>query len=375
MEGQNIELLKTDVKPLAPKTTARGLTRREFIKRGAEFLVGGVLTVKALEKAFFEILYNGIKNPQINDAVITTSLKLSEQEPGKENPDFRPMAEIIKEGLDYFQEKSEIKPFYQRNKNYKNAEYFADSIKKFTEIRLLPQSISRASAALTASLPMGGPFEAYNQASGSNGSYEEIFSLQSGLDERFRERHPELIHKSGMYLKNTKLAELMEEEGRKEITEVIQKVEIKSKELNQPVSTSFILGHFLEKNKGNIGQSIYDTTLFLKFMARNKPDDGTFSATVENVNWYDRNIKDEYQGPVFTNPPAGERAINLIGKPYHSWNLAALLQFVPVEVVRIGGVRRQIVTFSEQGMGKTRADIQTLKDLRKIEQLLLSYSK
>lgn len=109
-------------------------------------------------------------------------------------------------------------------------------------------------------------------------------------------------------------------------------------------------------------------------MARNNTNTGDFSADDFNIKWYKQNIKDEYQGPTYISPPEGEPVINLIGKPYHSWNLVAMLQFVPLEVVRIGGVQKQLSTFTEQGLGKTRADLQTLENLREVEQFLLSYS-
>jgi len=110
-------------------------------------------------------------------------------------------------------------------------------------------------------------------------------------------------------------------------------------------------------------------------MARNNSDTGDFVPNENNVNWYRQNIKDEYQGQNYTSTLEDEKksAINLIGKPYHSWNLVSMLQFLPVEVIRIGGIQKQLSTFSEQGLGKTRADIQTLDDLKKIESFLFSF--
>ena len=146
------------------------------------------------------------------------------------------------------------------------------------------------------------------------------------------------------------------------------------KDSNKPVSASMVLEYFLEKNNGNLAQSVFDTALFLKFMARNNPETG--SGTSEfNETWIKENIQDEYQGPSYSNPSEGESLINLVGKPYHSWNLVSLLQFFPVELIQAGGVYRQAITFKDQGLGKTRSDLQTLSNLRKIEELLMTFSQ
>jgi hypothetical protein len=167
----------------------------------------------------------------------------------------------------------------------------------------------------------------------------------------------------------------MDKDGQKELLATKLYVESKVKEEGEAVSSSILLDYFLEKNSGNLPQSIFDVALFLKMAARTDLNTGTFTADNKNIWWYQKNIKDEFQGPSYNHTPKDESAINLIGKPYHSWNLVALLYYLPANVVRAGGIYRQLTNFSAQGLGKTRADLQTLSDLREIESYLLEFAQ
>jgi len=352
------------------------ISRRDFLRFVIPTtLVGASLALEELKKLFYEALIFGLENPKVSDKATLAALKVSESGPGSENPDYRPMADIIKEGISAYSEGNNQPAFFQRSAAYKDPEYYASVVKEFTSESVLPQMPNKVVDKITSSFPPEA-YEAFIQSSCVATNFELLFVPGSGFDIRFRKRHPEYAYKNGSYLKlSFERFRLMEQEGKSEMEEMKQWVEEKSKETKKPISTSLILARFLEKNMGNISYSIFDTALFLKFMARIDLDSGRFSPSEFNIQWYKQHIKDEYQGPTYTSTLESETAINLIGKPYHSWNLVALLQFFPPELVRAGGLQRQLSNFDQQSLEKTRADLQTLENLRETEQLLLSYSQ
>lgn len=350
------------------------ISRSDFIKLVAGAALAAPFAIKRLEKDFYEAIIIGITNPYVNNTVVSAALQTSESAPNSENPNFRPMVDILKEGISAYSGNDSQPAFFQRNKDYRNIEFYSDVIRKSTSKQVMPKIPSEVASEITTSFPPEAR-EAFEKSSVIATGFELLFVPGSGFGARFRKKHPEFEYENGKYLKHSSERNtLMDKDGGSEMKEMIQWVEETRTEQGKPISASFILARFLEKNAGNIPHSIFDTAIFLKFMARTDPNSGNFSADEKNIQWYRQNIKDEYQGPTFISPPEGEPAINLIGKPYHSWNLVSLLQFLPVEVVRVGGIQKQLSTFKEQGLGKTRADLQTLDDLREIEQLLLSFS-
>ena len=109
-------------------------------------------------------------------------------------------------------------------------------------------------------------------------------------------------------------------------------------------------------------------------MARNNYSTGKPEFGQTQIDWYRKNIKDEFQGSSYIDPPEGEEDINLIGKVYHSWNIVAMRRFFPIELIRLSVLYRQWSVYSSHGLGKIRADLQTLEDLEAIEKVLLKYS-
>ncbi|PIR42269.1 hypothetical protein CO058_03240 [candidate division WWE3 bacterium CG_4_9_14_0_2_um_filter_35_11] len=351
-----------------------GITRRNFLTLAGITTIAAPLALKGLESAFYQGLIFGFNNPTANDSATSIALRIGEMAPNSENLEYRPMIDILEEGIATYKLESGPQPFSRRIDDYKGVDYYIDVIDKYRSEHLFPQPPNKLVGQLVSNFPQGA-HEAYFQSSMANNSFEELFTAGSGFDKRFRKKHPEFIHKSGLYINNDKIGQIMYEEGKLEINELKLMIEEKKAETGAPVSASYIFAHFLKGNDGDISNSIFDTAIFLKFMARNNSDTGDFVPNENNVNWYRQNIKDEYQGQNYTSTLEDEKksAINLIGKPYHSWNLVSMLQFLPVEVIRIGGIQKQLSTFSEQGLGKTRADIQTLDDLKKIESFLFSF--
>lgn len=344
--------------------------RNTWIKNILFTLAGFLVFTTAVDKASFMT----VGSHSLNQGIVRTALTVSEIAPNSENPDYRPFLDILKEGISIYSEQSDQSLFFQRIDDYENEYYYANIIREHSLSSPFPQLPNTYVTDIVQNLPEGA-FEAYFQSQSVMRDFDHLFTKGSGFDKRFRTRHPELVHASGLYIDTpeSSLLSIMLSEGKLEINELKTKIEKQSQKTKQPVSASFILAHFLDKNEGDIALSIFDTAIFLKFMARNDPETGIFAPGEYNVNWYNSYIKDEYQGPLFASPPEGETALNLIGKPYHSWNLVAMLHFVPIEIIRIGGIQKQLSTFSAQGLSKTRADLQTLNSLEEIEQYLLTY--
>lgn len=349
------------------------LSRRQFLSVAGGTLVSLPLVAKALEQTFYQAIISTIGTTDINDTAVLAALSVSEKAPNSENPHYRPMVDVIREGITNYREKSGLQAFFSRTGDYQGKEHYAGAVGRYASSGVLPRSPNKLTTDIAASLPASA-FETYFQSQYAITGYDQVFTNGTGFDARFRKRHPELVHKSGLYINSDTVTEEMCRDAKTEIEEIKNKVEERTKTTKVPISSSFILVLFLEKNNGDLAQSLFDTAIFLKFMARNDIDTGDYIPGETNTQWYRENIVDEYQGPTYNSPPQGEEAINLIGKPYHSWNLVALLSFIPVEVIRLGGIQKQLDTLKDQGVGKTRSDLQTLDDLREIEGLLLSYS-
>lgn len=327
--------------------------------------------VKGLEQAFYDSVIHGLTNANVNDKAVEMAVSVSEVAPNSENPSFRAIGEIVEEGiLNYAAGHKNKPPFFHKIDGYQGVDYYAGIIKEFSRQGMIPQSPNKLVERLAGNLPEAA-FEAFFQSRFAIDSYDQLFTKGSGFFERLRNRHPELIDSSGLYVGgNPNREQIMQKEAKAEVLTLTELIEAQ----REPVSSSFVLEHFLEENDGNIGTSMFDSAIYLKFMARNDLETAAYAPTSDKIDWYRRHIKDEYQGPSYRENHGFEEDINLIGKPYHSWNLAAMLQFLPVEFIRVGGLEKQLSTFSEQGLGKTRADLQTLEDLRDVEALLTQYT-
>lgn len=347
------------------------MTRREFLRLALIGPPALYVAAKGLEQAFYKYLSLGLTSPGASDKITETALGISEKAHDSENPKFRPMAEIIRQGIDGH--KGPV--IYVRSKDYRDTSYYAKTIDRITSFPLTIRNPREIIEEFKKAMPHEA-YQAYLQGEYvGNTGFENYFPPGSGYYERFKKGHPELIRADGYVESYDRLFEEMRKEGKAEMNEMGELVEdARNKNDGQPVSSSIILSRFLEKNEGDLSSSIFDTALFLKFMARNDSNTGVFNPGETNVSWLNENILDEYQGPSYMFPPQEESTINLIGKPYHSWNLVALLKFFPNEVVRAGGLYQQLGALGEQGLGKTRSDLQTLDDLRETESLLLQYS-
>lgn len=347
------------------------ISRRQFLKLAGVAL--GATLPEGLERLIVWGAGKGLTSPGVSDELVLKTLQLSEKASNSENPNFRPITEIINEAVDNYLTKKRNKVSYARGPSYRDKYYYADATQQIANSSLLPTLPSDFIHQLTHQFPSEA-FFAYVSSDTPFGQFANLITSGSGFEARFKASHSQLFGEDGRIKDYDNYFPSVDKTIKAEIQDTREYVENMRKDSNKPVSASMVLEYFLEKNNGNLAQSVFDTALFLKFMARNNPETG--SGTSEfNETWIKENIQDEYQGPSYSNPSEGESLINLVGKPYHSWNLVSLLQFFPVELIQAGGVYRQAITFKDQGLGKTRSDLQTLSNLRKIEELLMTFSQ
>lgn len=367
MEEKNSEILQE-----TPTKKPNKLSRRDFLKLFAAAAVTAPFAVAEVQKAILRAFSSGLSLPGATDRVVSAANTAAEISKNPENQGFRPINEIIKEGITNFEEKTDKKVFYQRSKDYKELGYYRKILDEISASTILPRTPENILEKFKDYLPYEAQ-QAYFSSDLRITSFPEVFAEGSGLYERFKKRHPSFFGDRGQVVNYDKFFEAMEVEGHAEIKEAKEFAERKRTETESPLSSSSLLEYYLEKNEGDLARSIYDTALFLKFMARSDLQTARASYGPSTVKWFQENIKDEYQGPSYRDSGDNETLINLVGKPYHSWNLVALTAFFPVEFVHAAGVYRQLATMRDQGISKTKADLQTLQDLRKTEQMFLSY--
>lgn len=165
---------------------------------------------------------------------------------------------------------------------------------------------------------------------------------------------------------------------------------------SSPVSASRILAYFLELNDGRMGDSLWDTAILLKMFCRNIENTGNYigkspeEVQHQLVGDVSTKILDEYSlagnyhlleklsGNGLIKPEDDNlelSPLNRVGALYHGWNIAALLTIFPAEYVIAGIVRQQLGTFSRQGYAKVAADLAVASRLKRVEEILEQYRK
>lgn len=345
------------------------MTRRNFLRNAAVVSISLPIVAKAFERSMYEGVAQSLLYPEISDSVVEVTKRLGARLDGIENPSFRPMTAIISEGINSY-EKSGGKAFYEKNSNFKNIEEYSKDVRNFFEVSklkdprlLMEEMISNMDESTK---------DAYLFSDHQSSTFAQIFPKGSGYYNRLVKSNPNIVKENGQVNAGSFYGAALIA-GPMELASAHKYIEQSVLESRGPVSASKCLEYYLSLNEGDLGASIFDTTIFLRSMARNNPQTGTDDPNAFNESWYLNNIKDEYQGRPYTDS-GDQPIINLIGKPYHSWNLVSLMKYFPVEMIQAGGINRQLLTMNEQGLTKTRGDLETLSDLRDIEVLFDQYS-
>lgn len=347
----------------------RKLPRRRFLAGVAVGLAAAPLATAQFERAILDSFAKALMIPGTTDTLINTAKSVSEIGKSNENPNARPMHELIKSAIANSDGKFDKKVHYQRSPDYRDKEYYGKVFSQLTPT-VLPKKPDDILEAFKKSIP-GDASLAYMSSDSRITTFPEVYVSGSGLYERFKLKHPELF-KTGSTVLSVEALKVMETEGKQDMDDARNFVESKRAESGKPISSSSILEYYLERNNGDLAASINDTSIFLKFMARSDPQTARHPSNASyNQVWFRNNLLDEYHGSSYQTPPSNESLENLIGKPYHSWNLVAMMQFFPVEVIQVAGVYRQLNTLDTQGISKTKADLNTLQDLRLTEEVCL----
>ena len=337
----------------------QAISRREFLKYGPSLLAAGYLSLREM---MAQVAKSAVGYSGLTDLILDTIDKVDDLRHEEGNPGYRPMKQILDDGIRDYEQSTRQRAFFEREPDYRDSKYYADAVGRKVHSRVTISGPREFESDLKSAAP-GEANSVLSESFLRLSQSEAIMTRGSGFLIRFQSQHPELF-RDGKILDYTKYFELSKAAATWEISSASEFLEQERSLAKKQVSTSRLLSYFLEKNSGNIGLGIADTYLFLKFKRDGEKDD----------DWFCRHIKDEFMGLNFNNLPPGEERLNQTGKPYHSWNFLNLLRYFPVEVVRLGGISKQLLFIQEQGVDKVVADATTLEELSSIEKYLLTFS-
>ncbi|MFA5828575.1 MAG: hypothetical protein WC841_04455 [Candidatus Shapirobacteria bacterium] len=174
---------------------------------------------------------------------------------------------------------------------------------------------------------------------------------------------------------------------------------------SEPISTSVLFAFFLHQNQGDILSSAWDTSVWLKILARNDPEDGLKrDPNYDRAHLATRIFKDEFSPHLSANwvvdhVGRDDGGLNFVGDPYkmseykdfmpanraggfyHAWNIIALSMCMsPFFIKRATATYDVPITwgsgfvFSEYGREKNTADLLVAKRAHKIKGMLRKYS-
>lgn len=161
-------------------------------------------------------------------------------------------------------------------------------------------------------------------------------------------------------------------------------IESEVENTGNPVSHSFVIEYFLDKNNGDLSQAILDSSNFEEFLTRSLDGEIVDDPYV----WIQNHILDEYS-PILpyhvlsTNEEVLENSQiyydyslpNRLGQVYHAANITALLNYLPPEVIRAMVIGEYLSYGEKHGLIKMSADLEILKRLDDINDLLKSYEQ
>src|SRR3989304_2859012 len=93
-----------------------GFSRRNFIdpRFWVGVLAGSYVGLKGLEEAFYKSISLNLESPNMSDESVAVLLKIAENSPNSDNPNFRSMADILTEGNILFERENAKKAFFKK---------------------------------------------------------------------------------------------------------------------------------------------------------------------------------------------------------------------------------------------------------------------
>lgn len=167
-----------------------------------------------------------------------------------------------------------------------------------------------------------------------------------------------------------------------EINELVILIEQEVQTTGHPVSHSFVIEYFLKESNGDLAQAILDSSNFEELLVRSLDD----KFVNEPYIWIQDHIVDEYSPllPYQTLPKQEARLENTniyydyslpnrLGEIYHAASITALLHYLPPEIIRGMVISEYLSYGNKHGLIKLSADLEVLRQLDNINDLLESY--
>lgn len=116
-----------------------GFTRREFLGLVLTTAVAVSVAISYIEKAILDSLTAVLTSPGSTDRVIDAVRTVSEVDRSVENPNARPIYELIQSGIANYQGRIGREAFYKRSGDYQGKEYYSEVLNKTSRSILLPK--------------------------------------------------------------------------------------------------------------------------------------------------------------------------------------------------------------------------------------------
>jgi hypothetical protein len=365
---------------------------------GAEVVVDGL--VKAVEVAIKRDIRD--KSPELES---------------RSNPERRPLLDLVQEGVSQYG-----KPVYYEEKRSREHDDYIDKmadlflqsgitiadIKKYfdgdpdanrkihgfkdTAIMWLGQGMKEGNDGFASLRSV-----ADRQYTQTSGFAQAVLAYESQLEQR---AHANPAFESR--IDDLELNEMLDQEVRSMMDGIIAQLHRQMHEkaarsvtnTADKISSSAVLALFLERNEGNLSQSIHDTGIFFKLLTRSTNMGGNYGT---GFSWLAEMqfFKDEFSihAEGFGLDHRGEDSFpkysfevdpdfrgkdlevsNLAGSPYHIYYMAHLLQYYPAETVKVALLSQQLIDFKKQGRVKTLADISALHELEALDAYFKTFS-
>jgi hypothetical protein len=373
------------------QTQRRKFNRRDFFK-GVGLVAAGAAVSSFLPDANGNMLAGNLGTRLIahlfvqkdNEEASETSRLLREEAGEKNNPNYRPYLEILKEGINEFQSKNPATPVVWD----KSPLYVGD----YDTINLLTRPIKKEEVEYYSE---GDKYEGKillecikNVVDGGNPGVvygifynrlpEEIKNVINTVNANMvampgTELYEKFYPKSGNVFSHEDVTRYYEQ--------IKRDFEVMYNQKQEPLPLSKLTVYFLEKNNGKLSPALGDMAGFLKYLIRG--DDTEHS--VVQIEWFRTHIQDQINRDFSLNKirsledlPDGETkdsVKSIWGLLYHVPSLVYLLPYISPDLVRLATVYEYVSHKHEAEGYKLKTDAEFMDSLNTISDHLQSFRK
>lgn len=324
------------------------------------------------------------------------------------NPDYKPILRILREGVRQFEElHPDITVSYSRDKNYVDIEKITEIFNSKPDHKFISE-LKEDIALNQEHRPIGLKEITADKSLGEIsliGLATQSKSVWRNVEQQIARQLPtdlvQVIESASAGNSSVKIPGINEPASIQR--DFLRELWTQLNGRDTPVSTSEILCLCLEKTKGNLSTALYLATSFLRSSSRNNielPGHETTLFDDDRSKWFINHIKDEFSPTLpFTRlslenytradkPEVVESVSrqrdelnydfnreNQIGKPYHAFHIAALLNCLVPEFIATMTAAEYFRYGAEHGLAKLWADMKVLKQIRAVDKWLNSFSK